>query len=629
MRRLVHYCLFIPLLASTPRPAKETLVRSEIRSATVYLEGAQVNRKATTTVPAGRATLVFTGLTTALDPGSIQVATDQAAVQILAVSQRINFAERPVATPQEERLRTRIEALDRRNRQLRTEAGIAKEEEAILKANRQFAGQQNGLDAEDLVRGVAYHRERLTAIRMRYLVLEDSLQAIAERRTVAADELAQLGKSREQKTTTEVVVVTQSAQVTSAGFTLSYLVPNASWSPVYDVRVRDVASPVDLRYRARVRQQSGEDWADVKLTLSTGDPSLNAEAPELAVWRIRPNIRPPVAARRTKRETQATVRQMGGTVTDETGEPLIGATISVTGTNIGTVTDIDGRYRLTVPVGSSSIMASYTGYETKVSALPVAGERLDIKLAEGAVLDEVVVTGYGRNNRLRVPRLKRRSQVGAAPPPPPVAVEVERRATTVAFVIELPYTIPSDGQPRQVEIRQFDVPAHYRHLAIPKLSSDAYLTAKLTDWEQYDLISGEIQLFFEGTYLGQSYLDVLATSDTLAVSLGRDPGVVVTRKRNTDYRKRGFLSGKQTDSRGYTINVRNTKAQPIDLTIMDQVPLSGQSSIEIETDLPQGAKLNEEKGFLTWQLDLAPRQEWSAEFGYAVKYPKGMRVYLE
>ena len=496
-------CFLLPLLAASPPAAEETQVSSAIQSATVYLEGAQVNRRAETTVAAGRTTLVFTGLTTDLDKGSVQVSAGNSDVQILSVSHRLNFAERPAATPREGQLRAQLERLNKRSQRLRAEAAIAQEEEAILKENRKFVGTESGLDADDLIRGVAYHRERLTAIKLQYLVLEDSLSTLAERRDDLQRKLAQLGKSLEQKATGEVVVVTQAERATRSDFTVSYLVPDAGWRPVYDVRVRDVATPVDLRYRARVRQQSGENWDNIALTLSTGDPTLNAEAPQLPVWRITNNSRPPTYRPKGKSKVAFDYGTVSGLVTDENGEPLIGVAVSVPGTTVGTVTDIDGRYTLVVPKGSQSLRFDYTGYHQVVRAID--GTRLDVQLEAGTMLDEVVVTGYlhGRVSGLarRERRNKKREKDMAAPPPPPVAVAVERRATTVAFVIELPYSIPSDGTPRSVEIQQYTVPTAYSHFAVPKLSSAAYLTATLTDWERYDLISGDVQLFFEGTYL--------------------------------------------------------------------------------------------------------------------------------
>lgn len=90
-----------------------------------------------------------------------------------------------------------------------------------------------------------------------------------------------------------------------------------------------------------------------------------------------------------------------GTVTDDSGEPMIGVNILVLGTTIGTVSDFDGGYTLQVPAGATQLQFSYTGYDAVVKDIGSA-TRLDVVLAEGAVLEDVVVTGYGTVKRENV-----------------------------------------------------------------------------------------------------------------------------------------------------------------------------------------------------------------------------------
>lgn len=88
-------------------------------------------------------------------------------------------------------------------------------------------------------------------------------------------------------------------------------------------------------------------------------------------------------------------RTISGTVADESGEPLIGASILVKGTSTGMVTDLDGTYSLSVPDGSTVLVFSYTGYTTQEVELG-ASNVVDVVLAESAeTLSEVVVTGLG------------------------------------------------------------------------------------------------------------------------------------------------------------------------------------------------------------------------------------------
>lgn len=88
-------------------------------------------------------------------------------------------------------------------------------------------------------------------------------------------------------------------------------------------------------------------------------------------------------------------RTITGTVTDKSGEPLIGASILAEGTSTGTVTDLDGNYSLNVPDGATNLIFSYTGFASMTVELG-ASNVVDVELEEGiAELEEIVVTGYG------------------------------------------------------------------------------------------------------------------------------------------------------------------------------------------------------------------------------------------
>jgi hypothetical protein len=592
-------------------------VTSQIEAATVYREGALVTRAAQAELPAGRHELIFTGLTAELDPASIQLkATGD--LTVLAVTHRLDYRDVPGSDTAIEQLQDSIQGALDRQRYWQARREIAQEELELLAANRQFSGQQTGLDAADLERGVAFYRERLSAVKLELLAIEDSLQHYQQLRGSLGRQLDER-RGRTQRATSQVLVTVIAEASLRAEFGLSYLVRDAGWEPVYDIRVADIAEPIDLRYRAKVRQNSGEDWPDIRLTLSTGDPSRSATAPALQPWRLRPNQRPwwenPAIAR-----IDLATGIVYGRITDEYGEPLIGANVLVEGTTAGAVTDYDGIYQIKVPPGARELVISYTGFETQ--RIPIAGSRADVVLESGMQLDEVVVTGQGR-------RARRNEVTAARPPERAVPVATERQPTTVQFAIELPYSIPADNKPRDVAIQRYAVPATYEYFAIPKLEPAAFLTAAVTDWEQYDLLSGDMQLFFEGTYLGTSFLDVSELTDTLQLSLGRDDNIVIERRVDENFRSSGFLSNRQRETRGWIIEVRNKKERPVQLTLLDQVPLTTASTIDIKYDLPDGVQHDEDTGQLKWVLTLAPRAAIEVGYGYEVRYPAGIRVYLE
>ncbi|MEO8067813.1 MAG: DUF4139 domain-containing protein [Flavobacteriales bacterium] len=210
-----------------------------------------------------------------------------------------------------------------------------------------------------------------------------------------------------------------------------------------------------------------------------------------------------------------------------------------------------------------------------------------------------------------------------------VANTVVYNTTTIEFAIDAPFSIPADGMAHTVAVKTHSVPAIYKHYCTPKLDKDAFLYARTTGWEDLNLLPGQANVFFEGTYVGQSYLNLQQTNDTLDVSLGRDKGVVVERVRRRSTNDKGVISGKRTVTVGFDLSVRNTKSSAVDIEVRDQRPLSPQSEIEVKLIESPGAKENEQTGQLTWNITVEPKSTSKLGFSYSVKHPKDMPVVLE
>lgn len=210
-----------------------------------------------------------------------------------------------------------------------------------------------------------------------------------------------------------------------------------------------------------------------------------------------------------------------------------------------------------------------------------------------------------------------------------VSNTVVYNTTTVEFAIDAPFSVPADGMAHMVAVKSHKVPATYKHYVTPKLDKDAFLYARTTGWEDLNLIPGQANVFFEGTYVGQSYLNVQSTTDTLDVSLGRDKGVVVERIRRKCIDDKAALSGKRTKTIGFDISVRNTKASPISIEVRDQHPLSPRSEIEVKLEEKSDAMVNEQTGLLTWNITVESKSTKKLGFSYSVKHPKDMTVVLE
>lgn len=206
---------------------------------------------------------------------------------------------------------------------------------------------------------------------------------------------------------------------------------------------------------------------------------------------------------------------------------------------------------------------------------------------------------------------------------------VAYRTTTSEFVIETPFTIPSDGVPHTVGVKNHSIAATYKHYATPKLDKDAFLYARTTGWEDLNLLPGEANVFFEGTFVGQSYLQLDMPKDTLDISLGRDKGVVVERVKRKASNEKAVIGGSRTVTIGWDLTIRNTKGTSVDLEVRDQHPMSPQSEIEVKLVEKGGAAVNENNGMLIWNINLAAKETKKLGFAYTVKHPKDMPVILE
>jgi hypothetical protein len=407
-------------------------------------------------------------------------------------------------------------------------------------------------------------------------------------------------------------------------------VHNASWFPTYDIRAKNVNSPISISYKANVSQHSGEDWKNIKLTLSTGNPTAAGNKPELNPYFLNFGMyyRP---------ENGTLTAVSGKIIASDDRRAVAGATIRVKGSSVGTVSDANGNFTIQLPPNTQTLEVSFVGYNSQT--VPITSTQLNVVLKPTvSELNEVVVTtGYSTTSDSEYKRdltgavagIQIRGSNNDKNFTIPIGVNKIENQTNIEFNIAIPYSVPSDGKQYTVEINQLDIPAIYQYAVAPKLSADVFLTAKLTDWNKYNFLSGEANLFFEGTFIGKSLINTDATTDTLNLSLGADKNIVVTRTSLKDLSERQSLGSNKKETRDWQIEARNRKNQPINLLVEDQVPVSQNSSIEVEIQELSGGQLDKLTGKVTWKMTLKPDDDRKLELKYLVKYPKNQSVIIQ
>jgi len=612
---------FLFMVAIVANAEGDLQVASKVQKVVLFLNGAQVTRTAMVNVNAGTSQLVFGGISPGLDVQSIQVHAN-GDFTILSVKHELDFLNEQVKQKQVEELQAMQKAIRDKIDLQNSLIAIYQAEENMLAKNQVVSGENTGLDVVKLKQALDFQTERLTILKEKQQTVNNQVAALNLELQKYDRQIASITKGC-STATSNIIVTISSKNALQTLFTLSYVVHNASWYPTYDIRAKDINSPVSIAYKANVSQQSGEDWKNIKLTLSTGNPTVSGNKPELDPYYLNfgmyySNNAAPV--------TSGSGRVLGA----DDKLPVIGASIRVKGTSIGATTDVNGNFTLQTPANGQILVISYIGYETR--EIPLTGAYMNIFLKPSShSLNEVVVVGYGTSNGdndYSVDKTFER-KAAASITSIPIAVNQVENQTNIEFNIDNPYSIPSDGKQYLVEISQVDVKAGFQYYVAPKISTDVFLTAQITDWNKYNFLSGEANLFFEGTYIGKSLIDTHAVSDTLNLSLGTDKNIVVTRTLEKDLSEKQTFSSNKKETRNWLIDIKNRKNQPVNLLVEDQVPVSQNSSIEVEVQETTGVKPDALTGKVSWNFLLNSQDDKKVQLKYQVKYPKNQTVIVQ
>ncbi|MDR3271990.1 MAG: DUF4139 domain-containing protein [Flavobacteriaceae bacterium] len=196
----------------------------------------------------------------------------------------------------------------------------------------------------------------------------------------------------------------------------------------------------------------------------------------------------------------------------------------------------------------------------------------------------------------------------------------------ITFDIDIPYDILSNGKQHSVALKDLKIPATYKYYAVPKLDSEAYLTAEITNYSQYSLLKGEANIVFENMYVGKTLVNPNETADTLRLGMGKDKRISIKREKIADKSGTKFFSSYKEQIFTYEITVRNNKKDAVNLTLKDQYPLSTDKEITIELLEDGKANVNKESGFLTWQMKLSSNESRKVRFSYKVRSPKDKTI---
>jgi TonB-dependent SusC/RagA subfamily outer membrane receptor len=590
---LVIICALISinLLANDER----NIVPSELKTATVYKSGAELTHIANATLKQGNNELVIDNIANQLDINSIQIKT-ASAVTLMGIEFNNNYLIPVEKSSRVKMLEDSVERLQTKRTDLSNALANNDELYQVLKTNRDIKGTQTGMSVLELTKLMDYYKIKLAEIQETKSSLQEKIKKIDEARTKLQ---SQINEDTKKNTTTAGRLLLQ-LSVAIAGkydFTISYIANNAFWTPYYDVRVDDIKSPIKLITKAKISQTTGIDWKQVKLSLSTSMPSQWGNAPLLSAWYLA--YINPIYRMDKQLAAMNTIQPMGRY---EDRKQLDEVVVQVP---YGSVkkSAFQSQEPLYIVNGSEMSKTDYT----KIS--PSSIKKVDVLKDANATN----IYGSRGSNGVIVITLKDGMED---------YVSVADNTLNLAYDIDLPYDVPTNGKAQTATIATQEINAGYKHYAVPKLDKDVYLLAEIADWGKLNLMPGEANIIFEGTYVGKSFIDPNSTNDTLNLTLGRDKRVVVKRDKLIDYSSVKFLGSNKLQKFTYQLTVKNTKKEAINLLLKDQFPLTTNKEIEVELIDDGGAEINSDLGVLNWKLNLAAGETRKIKFTYSVKYPK-------
>ncbi len=582
-------------LAQGPGGENSVSSRAQLTEATIFPTGAELIHTASASLTQGVNTLEITGLSPVVDrssvrikaPDGIVISSYDFKVEILP-AERIDERGLQAIKDSTEAMRRQVELLD-------IDIRITDQSLSILRdgVNKITTDNETPASIQELRETLEYYREEMTRLENSKLTLREQRQRLVT--AVAELEEKYRQESIKNNRTEGVLTVNLTAPSSrTSEFTVTYFTRQAAWYPHYDINVEDIDTPVQIGLKSKVSQTTGLDWDNIRLTLSTSTPGTGMAAPIFGVWFLEPYVPKAPAARSSYQKS------------------MVQNTLSYSVPEQEMVAEAD-HYPSSEPVyiinGVAATAEEYAALDPNM-------------IADVQVMKAGSESVYGSRAANGVVVITTKSGLDSF-------IDIEDNTTGMVYNIDLPYTIPGNGREQTIDLETKYTEAEFKYYVAPKLDSQTFLVAEISDWSKLGLMTGKANVTFNGTYLGETLIDAASTSEKLSLTLGTDKRVVVTRVKTSDYSANRTVGNDVQQTFSYRITVRNNINRAIDIVVKDQYPRSTRKEIAVTLNTKEVTPWsynNEEVGVLTWEERIGAGESRSFDNSYTVRYPKSMSL---
>jgi len=585
-------------------------IKSKLNDATVFFQGAELTHSASYSLAKGENEIYIEGLSPNIDKNSLKIKTTNGVI-VSAYEFSVDFlTETKALSTVAKKLQDSVDYYQKKLEQVNTDINITTNLIQLLQkgTDKNVAGSEKGLGIDELVKTMDYYKTKSAELQ--------TTQAANNKRKSECDiAIARLNKQLNQeslknnKTAGILKLNLSSPLANTCSFIISYYTSAANWVPYYDINIESTEKPIKIVAKSKVRQTTGLDWEKVNLTLSTATPSNGKVAPLFNAWFLE-NYRP------QPRASAGMAMQNSYSYAKKEFNNL----------NIQAVAEES------IPIGDMKIRGS-----SSVTESP-------LYIVDGIAVDEDYVQSLDPNAIKNVDVLKDTNSTaiyGSRAANGVIVVTLKssmddfitqkENELNMVYNIDMPYTIPGNGKEQTIDLQTKETSAEYKYYCAPKLDTETYLLAEISDWQKLNLLSGKANITYDGTYVGETFLDARSTHEKLTLTLGTDKRVPVKREKMQDYSSTKFLGNDTKQVFTYKLTVKNNQNKPVKMVLKDQYPISTQKNIEVELltkDTTPWTANKEDVGVITWEEELKAGETKVYQISYSVKYPKGTRLNL-
>lgn len=615
--------------------AAPLIADSRIIEATVFSDAAHVVRRARAELSEGLNRVALPDLPRSLDPARLRVATSAGRVCFVETDDLAwkdgpqedsdREAEMKAASKKVHRLRGEHSALQAELR-LIDRVLPGRDREAPLDRLRPAAFLQ-GLEALTKRR-----RDTLYAIRVAEYELALAEQALADARAFAHA----AGRTELLGPRAAIVVGVETAAAGPAELDLTYTSGWATWRPYYSLRLgRDVSS-VELATFADVWQETGEDWPDVRLALSTAEPEEQLVLPQIDPWIL--------ALRRSYEDDNKALyaeRRSSAPAPKRAAAP-----------------PMHGPAPMAPPPMPAASMAAFDA-PSEVLEAPTGDLMADYaaQYEEEGIFSEITSSGLAASGGGGPPGGfggPPEVQSSLPPPPPPPAKpslpsgagrrpspdhpdlprlleHAPPRAASggIDFVLEVPTdkSCPSGKSHQRIGIERTRYETEVRYLLRPGLKDHAFGQVTVTHDGEAPLLTGPAALFVDDAFFGNTRILTTPAGGKLVLDLGAETDIKSARRSRTSVRTEGLINKEDVHLVEVTIEIESFKDRPVQLEVQDQIPVSADRDVKVRLlETKPAAKLDEKTGVLTFEMSAPPRERLTLTVRYEIEAPKDYQL---